>query len=118
MLRADLRFMRSPAYEPEHDLVASAADGRVAAFAIYWPDAELSLAVFEPVGTDPDFQRRGLARALISAALVRLEKMGIETTRVQTNGDNHAAIALYESCGFVQVDTLQQWRVDQIADAS
>ena len=26
-----------------------------------------------------------------------------------TNGDNHAAIALYESCGFARVDSLVNW---------
>ncbi|MGH9886088.1 MAG: hypothetical protein ACREBE_11200, partial [bacterium] len=58
-----LRFMRSPAYDPEHDMVAVAPDGTMGSFAIYWPDQELSLAQFEPVGTHPDFQRRGLASA-------------------------------------------------------
>ena len=104
-----LGFMRSPAYVPEHDLVAVAPDGRIAAFTVFWPDAELSLAQFEPVGTDPDFHRMGLGRAVISEALRRLAAAGIEQARVMTNGDNHAAIALYESCGFARVDTLADW---------
>ena len=53
--------MRSPAYVAAHDLVVVAPDGRIAAFTVIWPDAETSLAQFEPVGTDPDFQRIGLA---------------------------------------------------------
>ena len=59
-------FMRSHAYDGERDLVAIAPDGRVAGFTIYWPDTELSLAEFEPVGVDPDFQRLGIARSLIA----------------------------------------------------
>jgi mycothiol synthase len=104
-----LGFMRSVAYARDHDLVAVARDGRVAAFTVFWPDTELSLAQFEPVGTDPDFQRMGLGRAVILDALRRLKDAGIAHARVTTNGDNHAAIALYESCGFDRVDTLVNW---------
>jgi ribosomal protein S18 acetylase RimI-like enzyme len=104
-----LGFMRSVAYIPDHDLVAVAPDGRVAAFTVFWPDAELSLAQFEPVGTDPDFQRLGLGRAVLLDALRQLERSGIAHARVMTNGDNHAAIALYEACGFERVDTLVNW---------
>jgi ribosomal protein S18 acetylase RimI-like enzyme len=105
-----LRFMQSPAYVPENDLVAVAPDGRIAAFTIFWPDVQLSLAQFEPVGTDPDFQRRGLARALIADALGRLDRRGIRSARVMTNGANAAAIACYEACGFARVDTFRDWR--------
>jgi ribosomal protein S18 acetylase RimI-like enzyme len=104
-----LRFMESHAYESERDLVVIAADGRIAAFAIFWPDTECSLAQFEPVGTDPDFQRRGLARALIAAALERLATMGIRRARVQTNGTNAGAIACYRACGFDVVDHIGWW---------
>ena len=72
-----LGFMRSVAYVPDHDLVAVAPDGRVAAFTVFWPDTELSLAQFEPVGTDPDFQRLGLGRAVLLDAFRRLEQSGI-----------------------------------------
>src|SRR6185436_6268575 len=63
-----LAFMRSPAYVAARDLVAIAPDGRVASFVVSWVDEELSLAQFEPVGTDPDFTRLGLGRAVIAAA--------------------------------------------------
>jgi len=104
-----LRFMRSPAYVRDNDLVVAAPDGRIAAFTIVWPDTELSMAQFEPVGTDPDFQRLGLARALIAAALAHLETLGITTAHVLTNGDNVAAIACYQACGFVQYDAVRNW---------
>jgi ribosomal protein S18 acetylase RimI-like enzyme len=105
-----LAFMRSPAYVAARDLVAVAPDGRVASFAVYWVDEELSLAQFEPVGTDPDFTRRGLARAVIAAALDRIAAEGIEQVRVTTTDDRDAAVGLYESCGFDRVDTVWWWR--------
>ena len=104
------QFMRSPAYDADRDIVAVTDDGRVAAFTVYWVDQELSLAQFEPVGTDPDFQRRGLARALFAHVLTRLEAQGIEHARVMTNGDNDAAVATYAACGFEIVDHLGWWK--------
>jgi ribosomal protein S18 acetylase RimI-like enzyme len=105
-----LAFMRSPAYVGARDLVAIAPDGRVASFAVYWVDAELSLAQFEPVGTDPDFTRLGLGRAVIAAALDRIVDEGIDDVRVTTTDDREAAVALYAACGFDRVDTVRWWR--------
>ena len=106
------QFMRSVAYDGERDIVAIAPDGRVAAFAIHWPDAALSLAQFEPVGTDPDFQRRGLARAIITWTLQRLASSGIERARVMTAATNTAAATCYTACGFQLVDRLETWQRD------
>jgi ribosomal protein S18 acetylase RimI-like enzyme len=105
-----LRFMRSAAYERERDIVAVAPDGRIGAFAIHWPDTEMALAQFEPVGTDPDFQRRGLARTVIAASLARLETLGIARARIMTGGDNAAAFGCYEACGFDLVDRVSDWK--------
>ena len=106
------QFMRSVAYDGERDIVAIAPDGRLAAFAIHWPDSALSLAQFEPVGTDPDFQRRGLARAIITWTLQRLESSGIERARVMTAATNTAAATCYTACGFELVDRLETWQRD------
>jgi ribosomal protein S18 acetylase RimI-like enzyme len=105
-----LRFMRSPAYEREHDIVAVAPDGTIAAFAIYWPDNELSLGQFEPVGTHPDFRRRGLARAVLHEGLARLAATGIERARVMTGGANEPAASTYLASGFDLVDQVARYR--------
>jgi ribosomal protein S18 acetylase RimI-like enzyme len=105
-----LRFMRSPAYVREHDIVAVAPDGTIAAFTIHWPDDELSLAQFEPVGTHPAFQRRGLARALLHDGLARLAAAGIERARVMTGGSNERAASTYLATGFELVDRVARFR--------
>ena len=105
-----LRFMRSPGYVLDHDLVAVAPDGTIASFAIYWPDDELSLGQFEPVGTHPDFQRRGLARALLHEGLARLAAAGIERARVMTGGANERAQSVYLDSGFELVDQVAAFR--------
>jgi len=58
---------------------------------------------FEPVGTHPDFQRKGLGKSLLFEGLRRLKSEGMDAADVCTNHDNDAAIRLYESVGF-QID--------------
>ena len=103
------RFMASPAYEPENDLVVIAPDGEVAAFAIVWPDDDLGSGQFEPVGTRPGHVRKGLGRAVVTAGLHRLRELGMRTARVATEEPRTAAVALYLACGFQRVDRLRAW---------
>ena len=105
-----LAFMRSPAYVPEHDIVAVTPDGTIAAFTVYWRDDELSLGQFEPVGTHPDYQRRGLARAVLLEGLARLGATGIERARVMTGGSNEGAQKTYLAAGFEPVDQVGRFR--------
>lgn len=94
------RFTRSRVYDRERDLVAAAPDGRIAAFAIWWPDDENGLGLFEPVGTHPDFQRRGLGRAVIWEGLRRMRARGLRQAAVCSEVENPGAVAFYETCGF------------------
>jgi ribosomal protein S18 acetylase RimI-like enzyme len=103
------RFMASPAYEPENDLVVIAPDGEVAAFAIVWPDEDLGSGQFEPVGTHPGHLRKGLGRAVVTAGLHRLRELGMRTARVATEESRTAAVTLYLACGFQRVDRLRTW---------
>jgi ribosomal protein S18 acetylase RimI-like enzyme len=45
-------------------------------------------------------RRRGIARALVEHALERARERGCRRIELDTNEDNHPAIALYESVGF------------------
>lgn len=103
-------FMQSPGYERERDLVVfDERNERVAAFAVHWVDAGLSLAQLEPVGTDPDYWRRGLGRILLAATFDKLAAEGIETVRVETVADYLAAVGLYRACGFAVVGGVRWW---------
>ena len=107
--RRYLRFMRSPVYRPELDIVAAAPDGRIAAFCIAWLDAANRVGLFEPVGVHPDFQRRGLGKAVVLEGLRRMQANGMEQAIVCSLWHSPAALALYESAGFRTVDTLQAY---------
>lgn len=95
-----LSFMQSRVYDCEQDLVVVAPDGRAAAFCVIWLDSVNKVGLFEPVGTHPDFQRKGMGSALMLESLRRMKANGVETAIVCAEYDNGAAIRLYESVGF------------------
>jgi mycothiol synthase len=92
--------MEKPGYDPSREIVAEAADGRIAAFAVYWVDERNKTGHFEPVGTHGDFQRRGLARAVMLHAMREMQELGITLATVNHLAGNLPARRLYESIGF------------------
>ena len=104
-----LRFMRSPVYEPEGDLVAVAPDGTIGAFMIWWPD-ESGIAQIEPFGTHPEFHRQGIGRSLMYFGLRRMQQAGMRTVRVGTGVERLDATAFYAGVGFEVVGRLRWWK--------
>jgi mycothiol synthase len=94
------RFMRSPVYDPDLDIVAATPEGKIGAFCIVWPDSVNQVGLFEPVGTHPDYQRKGLGRAVMLEGLRRLQQRGMSRAMVCTGEDNLPGVKLYESMGF------------------
>ena len=103
-----LEFMRSPVYEDERDLVAVAPDGMIASFVYWWPD-ESGIVEIEPFGTHPDFQGRGIGRALMYFALKRMVAAGMRTARVATDEWRQDAAGFYEGVGFEKKGTVRWW---------
>jgi [ribosomal protein S18]-alanine N-acetyltransferase len=56
------------------------------------------------VATTPSMRRSGVARALLEQALVRNLEAGLECALLEVRPSNLAAIALYQSFGFCQID--------------
>ena len=100
------RFMRSPVYNPQFDLVTEAPDGQFASFCIIWPDPVNHIGLFEPVGTQLSFQNQGLGRAVVTEGLRKLKAWGMERAMVCVEHDNQAAIHLYQAIGFRPVHKL------------
>ena len=59
-------------YRRDLDCVVEAPDGSFAAYCLAWLDDANRVGEFEPVGTHPDYHRRGLATAVCRFALLRL----------------------------------------------
>jgi ribosomal protein S18 acetylase RimI-like enzyme len=91
-------------YRADLDCVVEAPDGTFAAYVLCWYDDANAVGELEPVGTHPDYRRRGLAAAVCTSALRRLRDAGAEQAIVYAGGrDQDApARALYESIGFRQ----------------
>lgn len=77
-----LAVMKMPYYDPQLDLMIMAPDGTPAAGCICWEDPVNRVALFEPVGTRPQFRRQGLATALMLGGLQRLRERGMQAAVV------------------------------------
>jgi ribosomal protein S18 acetylase RimI-like enzyme len=94
------RFMRSPVYNPNFDLVTEAPDGQFASFCIIWPDPVNRIGLFEPVGTHSQFQSKGFGKAVVTEGLRTLKACGMNQAMVCAEYDNQAALDLYQAVGF------------------
>ena len=100
------RWIETPEYIPELDLIAVADDGTFVAFCqsyydlleLAWPTRKEGWT--DPIGTAPAYRKRGLARAIVLEALWRLKSRGIEDAVLGVAGSNKAAQKLYESLGY------------------
>jgi ribosomal protein S18 acetylase RimI-like enzyme len=90
-------------YALDRDIVLEAADGTIAAFAICWADPVGSIGEFEPVGTHPDHQRRGLGRVIMRHGLRLMRGAGLRDALVFSLRSNTPSEALYRSAGFDEV---------------
>ena len=52
------------------------------------------------VGVHPEFQRRGIGRALMQHLIDHAKKHGLKRLELNVRSDNHAAQALYRELGF------------------
>jgi len=101
-----LAMMRTPSYEPDLDLVAVTTDGALAAYCVCFISIEenaltgVRIGYTDPIATHPDFQKRGLSKALILTGLYLLKERGMEYARLGTSSDNIAMIRTAESVGF------------------
>ena len=97
-------------YERELDLVAVAPDGRLAAYVFgSFNREEMALCgqkigFTDPVATHPDFQRRGLAQALLLEAMRRFKRRGLQVARLGTSSANIAMQKAAQGVGFCVVD--------------
>lgn len=92
------RLEQCPLYDPALDLAVETADGRVGGYSLYWFDPTTKVGLVEPVRVEDNFQRRGLARAMLTAGIDRLITRGAE--RVKISFETDAAGALYQGVGF------------------
>lgn len=106
----EARLRQCSLYDPALDLAVSAADGQVAGYALFWFDPFTKVGMLEPMRVEDEYQRRGLARAMLAAGLDRLKARGAQRIKVGYSTD--AARALYVGAGFrvTSTNTAYVWR--------
>ncbi len=109
-----LAMMRVPDYDPALDLVAVALDGRLAATCMCSISHEENVRTgrkegyTDPIATHPDFQRQGLAKALLLTGFHKLKQRGIETAVLGTSSENIAMQRTAQAVGF-RVQSTKLW---------
>lgn len=92
------RLRQCSLYDPGLDLEIVSADGDAAGYALFWVDPVTGVGLVEPMRVEEAFQRRGIARALLSAGLDRMAQRGASRFKVGFITD--AARSLYVGAGF------------------
>lgn len=97
------RTLKSPQYNADLDLVAVAPDGSVAGFCVGWLDsAGRPYGQIEPLGVHPDYQRKGLGRALLYELLRRFKAHGVRVAIVEPVDTDLDAVSTYKAIGFYE----------------
>src|SRR6266571_2184768 len=104
----EARLRQCSLYDPQLDLAVEAADGRTAGYALFWFDPVTEVGLVEPMRVEEAYQRRGLARAMLTAGLDRLAKQGARRLKVGYGTD--VARALYVGAGFHVTATSRSYR--------
>ena len=93
----------TPGFRRDLNIVAVDAKGAYAAYAGLWYVAENRLALVEPVATDPDHRRLGLATAAVMEGIKRAQDLGATIAWVG------ADMPVYRNMGFEYVGRSTLW---------
>jgi predicted N-acetyltransferase YhbS len=96
----EARLRQCSLYDPTLDLAVEDEGGRVAGYALFWFDQTTLVGLLEPMRVEDEYQRRGLARMLLTNGLDRLGRKGAR--RLKVGFETDAARNLYLGAGFVQ----------------
>ena len=102
------RLEQCSLYDPGLDLAVETNEGRVAGYSLYWFDPTTKVGLVEPVRVEDEFQRRGLASAMLTAGIDRLVARGAE--RVKISYGSQAAAGTYQGVGFRPTSTATWYR--------
>lgn len=96
----ETRLRQTSLYRADLDLVILDSSDAVAAYGLFWFDPVTGTGLVEPMRTQDDHQRRGLARHILTTGINLLADAGAERIKIVFRPDNPASAGLYVSVGF------------------
>jgi predicted N-acetyltransferase YhbS len=99
----ETRLRQTSLYRPDLDLVILDDRNQAAAYGLFWLDPVTATGLVEPMRTEEEHQRRGLARHVLTAGIDLLAQAGAEVIKISFEPDNPAARDLYLDVGFEPV---------------
>jgi ribosomal protein S18 acetylase RimI-like enzyme len=103
----EARLRQCSLYDSGLDVAVEAADSQVAGYALFWFDPVTAVGMVEPMRVEDAYQRRGLARAMLTTGLDRLAKRGARRLKVSYGTD--VARELYVGAGFRETSTSRSY---------
>jgi GNAT superfamily N-acetyltransferase len=99
----EARLRQTSLYRPDLDLLILDRGDNNAAHGLFWYDPETATGLVEPMRTEDDHQRRGLARHVLTTGIDLLAEAGAVRIKICFEPDNPASSHLYLSVGFEPV---------------
>jgi ribosomal protein S18 acetylase RimI-like enzyme len=99
----------NPMFRPELSVYALSPDGRVASYCRGTVDPGNGVCGIDPVATHPEFQRRGLATAVVRACFRRQAELGGRLSYIGSAADPAPSTILYRSLGPQRKYTFSSW---------
>ena len=95
---------------PMAPLVAE-LDGKVIAFVIGYASGweygvPLSIGWIDTIGVDPDYQRKGIAKLLLTEMVTNLKKVGVEKVYTFVNWRDWSLLQFFDAMGFKKGDMI------------
>lgn len=97
----EARLRQTALYRADLDLLVLDDRDDVAAYGLFWFDPATATGLVEPMRTEDDHQRRGLARHLLTKGIDLLAEAGAARIKVSFRPNDPAARDLYLGVGFV-----------------
>jgi len=92
----------APGYSDAWNILAVASDGRCASFCDARIDWKRGYAEVDPIGTHPDYQRQGLARACVLECFHRLRESGVRYAFIGSAEEPAPSNRLYDALAPVE----------------
>jgi len=103
------RLSETTLYRDDLDLVVLDDHDDHVGYGLFWHDPTTSTGLVEPMRTEDDHQRRGIARHVLTAGLDRLARVGSRRIKICFEAGNTAARNLYLDVGFTPAVHTDIW---------